>query len=160
MISESFAPIIDKTCKILILGTMPGIKSLEKQEYYVHERNTFWKIIFNLYNSTYSTDYQNRTRFILENGIALWDTLRYCFREGSLDSDIQSADPNDIPGLLKKFPKIKNVVFNGKYAEKFYKKYHLIQPGILYRTMPSTSPANARLCFEDKLQQWLALKDL
>jgi hypoxanthine-DNA glycosylase len=160
MESKSFAPIIDKSSNILILGTMPGIKSLEKQEYYAHDRNAFWPILFKLFDATYSTDYQLRINILFQNRIALWDTLKFCYREGSLDSDIQHAEPNDISRLLINHPKIKSIVFNGNYAEKFYKKYNKKLPGINYLSMPSTSPANARLTFEQKLNKWSELKDL
>ena len=160
MKSKSFAPFIDENSRLLILGTMPGIKSLEKQQYYAHERNAFWPLLFAIFRSPYTTDYQQKIKLLYDNNIALWDTLKYCFREGSLDSDIQMAEPNNIDGLLKIYPKIKSIVFNGKYAEKFYKKHQKISSEIKYLSMPSTSPANARLSFEQKLQIWSAIKDL
>jgi hypoxanthine-DNA glycosylase len=160
MYSQSFDPIVDLSCTKLILGTMPGIKSLEKKQYYAHERNLFWPLLFDVFQTRYVSDYQLCKEFILLNKIALWDTLNYCFREGSLDSDIKNAAPNDIPNLLKSFPQIKNIVFNGKYAEKFYKKHHPFIPEIRYLTMPSTSPANARLNYDEKLKHWMVLKEL
>jgi hypoxanthine-DNA glycosylase len=160
MESNSFAPIIDENCRILILGTMPGLKSLEEQHYYAHERNSFWPIIFNLFETEYSGDYQTRLNLLLSKGIALWDTLRFCSREGSLDSDIQDPIPNDIKSLLKNFNNIQTIAFNGQYAKKFFMNYHKNLDKIRFLSLPSTSPANARLTFNQKLESWSILKEL
>jgi hypoxanthine-DNA glycosylase len=160
MESISFAPIIDKNSRILILGTMPGMMSLEKQKYYAHERNTFWPIIFKLFDTIYSSEYQARIKLLINNKLALWDTLQYCIRKGSLDSDIQQAKPNDVNALLKEYTQIKTIVFNGKYAEKFYKKFQKKVDEIQYLSMPSTSPANARLTFSQKFDKWSELKNM
>jgi hypoxanthine-DNA glycosylase len=160
MISISFDPIVHEKSKILILGTMPGIKSLEMQQYYANERNVFWLIIFKIFNIELTTDYEERLRALSDNGIALWDTLKFCKRKGSLDSNIQNAEPTDINALLKKYRQIRTVVFNGKNAEKYYRKHNNILPEINYLSMPSTSPANARFSFEYKLNAWKAIKDL
>jgi hypoxanthine-DNA glycosylase len=139
---------------------MPGIKSLQKQQYYAHERNAFWQLIYKIFDADFSMDYDLRAKFLLDNKIGLWDTLQYCIREGSLDSDIKHAKPNDINTLIANFPGLKNVIFNGQYAEKFYNKFHNRILNIRYLTLPSTSPANARLSFNQKLNEWSVLKDL
>jgi len=156
----SFKPIFDQNSRILILGTMPGIKSLEKQQYYGHERNAFWPVIFNLLNSEISTNYENKIKLLIDNKIALWDTLQFCTRQGSLDSNIQDEKPNDINGFISKIKDLKAIFFNGQSAEKYYKKYHSRIENILYFTMPSTSQANARMRTHEKLAKWSVLKDL
>ncbi|MHB8062809.1 MAG: DNA-deoxyinosine glycosylase [Ruminiclostridium sp.] len=153
---SSFEPIIDKDCKILILGTMPGVKSLERQEYYGNERNSFWKIIYSLFQCEIADDYSQKKAFLLQHNIALWDVLKACYREGSSDSNIKNPIPNDFVGLFSLYPNIKAIYFNGEPAEKLFKRFvSNISDNInlpLYR-LPSTSPANA-IKFERKLEQW------
>ncbi|NJO90044.1 MAG: DNA-deoxyinosine glycosylase [Chloroflexia bacterium] len=160
MRSISFDAIIPENAKILILGTMPGIKSLEEHEYYAHDRNAFWPMMFAIFNNDFSIDYKTRISLLKNKKIALWDTLKLCYREGSLDSNIKNAEPNEIIGFLERNQTIKHVLFNGKGAEKYYEKFHDRIPGINYYSMPSTSPANARFKFEDKLNAWQIIKEL
>lgn len=160
MKSISFPPIINKKSKVLILGTMPGIKSLEEAQYYAHPRNAFWKIMFRLFNKNFSEDYEIRKNLILENHLALWDTLKLCFREGSLDSNIKNEEANNIHELLLKYPNIRHIIFNGKSAEKFYNRYFTQKEQISYRSLSSTSPANARKQLNEKLTEWSIVLDL
>ena len=156
----SFAPIINKNSKILIIGTMPGIKSLEVQEYYAHPRNAFWKIMFRLFQKDFSENYEDRKNLILDNRLALWDTLKLCYRKGSLDTNIKNEEANEIHNLLEKYPNIHSIVFNGKNAEKYYRRYLKKKSNIRYLTMPSTSPANAMKNFDEKLTEWEIIHDL
>ncbi|MCF6241749.1 MAG: DNA-deoxyinosine glycosylase [Bacteroidales bacterium] len=160
MKSISFEPIINKNSKVLILGTMPGIKSLAENQYYAHPRNAFWKIMFQLFDTDFSENYEIRKKLILDNHLALWDTLKLCFREGSLDSNIKNEEANDIHELLKKHPKIHSIIFNGKNAEKFYKRYFKKKKQISYYCLSSTSPANARKQLDEKLVEWSVVLDL
>lgn len=153
---SSFKPIIDKDCKILILGTMPGVKSLEKQEYYGHERNTFWKIMYSLFQQELTSEYSYKKAFLLQHNIALWDVLKSCYREGSSDSNIKNPIPNDFGGLFTQYPNIKAIYFNGEKAEKLFKRFVSKTLGdmkIPFYRLPSTSPANA-IKFEQKYEQW------
>ena len=156
----SFEPIINKSCKLLILGTMPGIKSIEEHQYYAHKRNAFWPIIYELFNEKISEKYQDKKKIILKNKIALWDTLKLCFREGSLDSKIKEEKANEIHQLIADYPSINSIVFNGKSAEKFYNRYFKQQKSISYYSLPSTSPANALKTFNEKLSEWTIIKEL
>ncbi len=153
---RSFEPIIDNNSKIIIIGTMPGVKSLEKQEYYGHERNSFWRIICSLFGHTTISEYSEKKAFLLEHHIALWDVLKACEREGSLDSNIKNPIPNDFEALFQKYPQIKAIYFNGDPAQKLFNKLVIKKIGGLdipqYR-LPSTSPANA-IPFEQKLKHW------
>jgi len=153
---SSFRPIVDKECKILILGTMPGVKSLEKQEYYGHERNAFWKIIYSLFKQELTSDYSHKKTFLLHHNIALWDVLKACYREGSSDSNIKDPIPNDFKIFFNQYPNIKAIYFNGEPAEKLFKRFvskTLGDINIPFYRLPSTSPANA-IKFEQKLDQW------
>lgn len=155
---HSFEPVVDESSKILILGTMPGIKSLQENQYYGNKNNAFWKIMYNIFDGELSSDYNEKLGFLLRNKIALWDTLKYCERESSLDSDIRMEFPNDISRFLLKYNNIRSVIFNGQAALKFYKKYNELFQNISYFKMPSTSPANARINFVKKLELWKEIR--
>ena len=100
----SFQPFVDSDTKILILGTMPGIASLEKQEYYAHPRNHFWRIIYKLYSDQeVSTLFSDKIKLLQANSIGIWDVLENCERKGSLDMHIKNYKENDFESLLKNF---------------------------------------------------------
>jgi len=154
---KSFAPSIDNNSRILILGSMPGVRSLEEQQYYAHPQNRFWKVMGNICNEPklHEFDYDLKLKTLLKNNIALWDTIKSCKRESSLDSDIQNEIPNDIRKLLKKYPNIKTICLNGNKSYSAFKKYF---PDLLEkyncRKMPSTSPANARNSLNILIDEW------
>ena len=154
---KSFAPSIDNNSKILILGSMPGVKSLEEQQYYAYPQNRFWKVMGSICNELKlpELNYETKLKTLLNNNIALWDTIKTCKREGSLDSDIQNETPNDIKSLLKKYPNIKTICLNGNKSYSAFKKYF---PDLLEKynchKMPSTSPANARYSLDKLKEEW------
>ena len=154
MTIASFAPIVDARTKILILDSIPGIKSLEKVEYYGNKQNQFWKIICTIFNNTVVPDcYKNKVDFLLQNRIGLWDVVRNCERKGSLDIAIKNQEINDFDTFLNEHPKITTLLFNGKTAYQFFYKKYGQTKGITYYVMPSTSPANT-IPFENKLNEW------
>lgn len=157
---SSFAPIVNNDSKILILGTMPSVKSLEYQEYYGNKQNVFWQIMFAIFEEQFSTNYKVRKALLHKYQIAVWDVLSSCEREGSLDSNIKLETPNDIRGLLVSFPNIKCIVFSSQKAEQYFKKYHGDISGITYMTMPSPSGANARMSVKEKIENWTRIKEL
>jgi hypoxanthine-DNA glycosylase len=138
--------------EILILGTMPSVKSLEQGFYYAHPRNAFWPILYDLMGEAFSDDVEAKKRLILKNGIALWDVAQSAIRPGSLDSAIRDAVPNDIPGLLKKCPGIGKVLLNGTTAYALYRRLMPVQP-VPWALLPSTSPANT-MPYEKKRAAW------
>lgn len=153
---ECFPPIIDNNAQILIIGTMPSVKSLNAAEYYAHPRNAFWKIIATLFNNGADfSDFAEKKACLLKNHLALWDNLKFCERNGSLDSNIKNMIPNDFETLLKKHSNIRCLIFNGQISFQIFKKFH---PELLetyqYFILPSTSPANASLSFDKKLALW------
>ncbi len=150
----SFDPIVDSRTKILILGSIPGIKSLEKVEYYGNKHNQFWKILFSIFKQESVKEcYKNKVNFLLQNRIGLWDVVRNCERKGSLDIAIKHQEINDFNSFFNENPQITTILFNGKIAYQFfYKKYGQIK-GITYYVMPSTSPANT-IPFKNKLNEW------
>ncbi|WP_367770008.1 DNA-deoxyinosine glycosylase [Flavobacterium sp. WC2421] len=150
----SFSPFINSETEILILGTMPGIASLEKQEYYAHPRNHFWKIMYTLLDSLpISVVFEEKIKLLQNNKIGLWDVLENCERNGSLDINIKNQKENDFETLFKNYPTITKIIFNGKESHKYFlKKFGQIK-GITYYVMPSTSTANT-MSFEKKLEIW------
>lgn len=158
---KSFKPSIDTNSKVLILGSMPGIKSLEEQQYYAHPQNRFWKVLGYICNESNlpKFNYALKLKTLLKNNIALWDTIKSCKREGSLDSDIQNEKPNDIRKLLKKYPNIKIICLNGNKSYLAFKKYFpdLLEKYACYK-MPSTSPANANYSLDRLIEEYKIIK--
>lgn len=156
---SSFPPIINNESKILILGSIPGVKSLEMQQYYAHPQNKFWKIIFELFNEKFTKDYDERIKILEKHHIALWDVIDTCERIGSLDSEIRNEEANKIEELLQNFPNIKAIFCNG---QKSYKNLQKIL-GKKFRmpiiVLPSTSPAYAGLKYEEKLLSWQEIQN-
>lgn len=154
---ESFAPILSETPKVLILGTMPSVKSLQDAFYYAHSQNQFWPIMHAITGFSIAST-EDKTALIKNNDLALWDVLQACERKGSLDSAIQKPVANNFAALLQLYPSIKAIVFNGKKAEQLFKQ-HVIKQQLLphdleYVVMPSTSSANAALKKADKQLFW------
>ncbi|MCX8531262.1 DNA-deoxyinosine glycosylase [Chryseobacterium luquanense] len=150
---SSFSPIIDDNSKILILGSIPGVKSLEKQQYYGHPQNKFWKIIFELFNEEFTEDYTERIAVLKKNHLALWDVIDSCERKGSLDSEIKNEEANQIEELLKQHPNIKAIFCNGGKSYKNLQKLLGKNFRIPIYLLPSTSPLHT-ISFERKLEDW------
>ena len=158
MKSFSFPPISSAEATLLILGTMPGTKSLELQQYYGHPRNNFWPIILKILNEDFTDNYESRKSILLKNNIALWDVLQFCDRIGSLDSAIKNEISNDFNIFLEEHPNIKTIVFNGQKAAALFKKYVVLSRSYELITLPSTSPANAGKTFASKLNEWKKIR--
>lgn len=156
---KSFAPIEDSKANILILGSMPSKASLLAKQYYAHNRNSFWPIMGDLIAASPEQPYKLRIQILKTNGIALWDVLASCTRKSSLDSDIDktSACPNNFESFLSTHPNITEIFFNGATAEKYFNKLvlHMLKPNLIsYIRLPSTSPANAVMTYNQKLNAW------
>ena len=155
--SEGFLPIARADACILILGSLPGDRSIAEQQYYAHPQNAFWRIMRELFGV--DGDYETRCTQLCANGIALWDVLHSSIRPGSMDSDIlmSSAAANDFAGFFTSHPHISAVAFNGKKAEQLFMR--LVDPdgnavGARRIALPSTSPAYASMPFSGKLKIW------
>ncbi|KGO88567.1 DNA glycosylase [Flavobacterium rivuli WB 3.3-2 = DSM 21788] len=151
---KAFEPIVYPDSKILILGTMPGEKSLLLQEYYGNKGNQFWRLLFSVFNLEPETNYMDKIKFLKDNSIALWDVLQYCEREGSLDSKIKNEVANDFEIFYSKYPLINKVFFSSKNAAAYYDKYVGRKGYIEYNVLPSPSGANATMSFMQKLEIW------
>jgi hypoxanthine-DNA glycosylase len=163
--SNGFEPIVLDNARVLVLGTMPGVASLCKQQYYAHPRNAFWPIMAALYGIDAAADYQVRKETLLNHGVAVWDVLQSCNRNGSLDAkiDMVSIGINDFSSFFVNYSSIRQIFFNGRTAEKLYKKHVLPfldqrVAGIECKCLPSTSPAYAALGLEQKIEAWKVIK--
>lgn len=161
---QSFPPIERADARILILGSMPGEASLRAGQYYAHPQNLFWRIMGELLGTGSGASYDERIRALRSARIALWDALHSCRRTGSLDSGIDSGSlvPNDFAAFFRDHPEITHVFFNGAKAEECYRKLvmRFIDAGhVEYRRLPSTSPANASIPRERKLEAWRSIME-
>jgi hypoxanthine-DNA glycosylase len=154
-------PLIAPNTRVLILGSFPGVKSLETQQYYGHPQNQFWKLVFSIifrsFSATYweeicAGSYEIRSNALLEHGIGYWDVYASCEREGSLDSAICNAQLNDLASLKRLCPKLQAIAHNG--GESYSHAKHTQALCLPVYKLPSSSPANASWSFERKLAAW------
>lgn len=157
----SFPPIAVPDTRVLVLGSMPGEKSLQMKQYYAHPQNSLWKIMGDLVGAGRELDYPQRLEKLLANGIGLWEVLRSCHRTGSLDSSInpQTMEPNDFNAFYAEHPKVRHVFFNGGLAADVYRRRVMptLSPDysyVHYERLPSTSPAHAGRTYAEKLETW------
>jgi TDG/mug DNA glycosylase family protein len=160
---KSLEPIVSKTSKALILGSMPGEASLKVGKYYAHPRNAFWRIMGELFGAGPSLPYEERVARLQSTGVAVWDTLQACIRPGSLDASITQEVPNDFSAFFAWYPNITHVFFNGGKAEDVFRRRVL--PGLpqaeahrVFTRLPSTSPAHAGMTLEAKVKEWSVLR--
>ena len=150
----AFPPVVGPDARVLILGSMPSAASLEVGFYYGHPRNAFWRILAEVFHRPLPRTIDEKRAILLENRLALWDSLSACEREGSLDSAIRRPELNDFAGLFDRCPRIQTVLFNGGTAHRlFMKGGAAFLEGRTWRVMPSTSPAYT-LPYEEKLALW------
>lgn len=156
-----FDPVVDAQTRLLVLGSLPGEKSLALQQYYANPQNKFWLLMSDVIGvSLVPLDYAARLQALLEHGVGLWDVVAEAHRPGSLDSNIRERDDNDLRGLLARFPNIGTIAFNGGTAARLGAKvlgeqalaYHIIE-------LPSSSPAYT-LAYQEKSAKWQALRSV
>lgn len=155
----AFPPILGANPKLLILGSMPGAASLAAGRYYAHPSNAFWPIVTAIYGIPAEAAYDARCRMLTEHGIAVWDVLKHCERNGSLDSAIQreSEVANDFVAFFASHPSVRKVCFNGAAARLLFSRHadaRRVPTELVFERLPSTSPAYASLGFEEKLRRW------
>ena len=155
--SQSFPPIARADARILILGSLPGQRSLQAGQYYAHPQNAFWKIMQALAGA--DGGYEQRCKALQDFGVALWDVLAESVRPGSMDADIRldTVRPNNFAKLFRDCPEISRVCFNGQKAATLYERLvGLDADSIRFETLPSTSPAYAAMPYQEKLARWRA----
>lgn len=165
--ARCFPPLVAGRPRGVILGSMPGVPSLQRQEYYGNPQNAFWRIMAQVYAMPAGT-YPQKLNIIRRNHLALWDVMADCLRTGSEDAKIdkRSVALNDFAGFFKKYPSIRYVFLNGgRAAGEFMGKVlpalpSKIQARIVCIHLPSTSPAHARMRPAEKAAVWASALSL
>jgi TDG/mug DNA glycosylase family protein len=162
---SSFEPIAAPDAQVLILGTMPSTVSKVRNQYYAHPKNAFWMIMGELFGAGPDLCYGLRKGILTAHRVAVWDVLRTCYRQGSLDADIRmdSIVTNDFSEFFSQHELIRHVFFNGMTAEQIYRKSILPTlpetfEYLVYHRLPSTSPAHASLSLKQKIEAWQLIK--
>lgn len=153
-------PMAGENPTTLILGTLPGDDSLRIGEYYANPRNMFWDIMENVLGIPMHTDYETKCRILKKHGIALWDVFESAVRDGSLDTAITSEEYNDLESFINEHPTISKIVLNGGKAQKAFRKYRRLHPGMRrdVQVLPYTSTSRLSVTAgwtpERIVQQW------
>lgn len=156
---QGFEPVVDRESRVLILGSMPSVKSLEAHFYYAHPRNAFWPILADLFHVQRPKNVQEKIALALQNRVALWDVLRACDRKGSEDASIRRVQINDFCAFFETYPSIHTIFLNGKTAHRLFVRSCMEAAGARQiKLLPSTSPAHA-VSYEKKLAAWEAVKE-
>lgn len=153
MTEHPFPPVWDKKSKILVLGSFPSVKSREQNFFYGHPQNRFWKVTSSVTQKPLPVSIEEKIKFLLSEGIALWDVISRCDIEGSADSTIRNVRVNDLMPILTE-AHIAQIFVNGRTAEKYYNRYTLQQTGRTAVCLPSTSPANAAWSLPRLIDEW------
>lgn len=160
-INSGFPPLANNDAEVLILGSMPGIKSLEEDQYYAHPRNAFWPIMARLLGFDNTLTYGEKCQQLITNKIAVWDVVKLCQRPGSLDQHIvrDSIVCNDFEHFFTHHTSVRRVCFNGTKAEALFNRYVFPSLSAPYQLLeqlklPSSSPAHASMTSEQKLRLW------
>ena len=156
-IVHSFEPVYDRASEILILGTLPSVKSRENNFYYGHKQNRFWKVLATLLKEPVPDTIEEKKAMLLAHRIALWDVIQSCDIKGSSDSSIKNVEPTELRKILDA-SNIKQIYANGSKAGQLYKKYQLPLTGMEAVVLPSTSPANAAWSLERLCEAWRKIK--
>lgn len=150
---QGLAPVIAPRTRLVVLGSFPSVASLQAQQYYAHPRNHFWPILSALWGvDLVRMPYVARLDVVRERGLGIWDVYASCRREGSLDSAIEEAEPNDLAGLRARLPLLQAFAHNGGESARSMRITRAL--GLAVCRLPSTSPANASWSFERKLAAW------
>ena len=152
-VGPGFAPVAGPRSHVLILGSFPSAKSREVGFYYGHPQNRFWPLIAHLLGQPIPETIEQKKALILQNGLALWDTVCCCTITGASDASIRNVQPNDIAMLCRTYP-IEKIYCNGAASFRVYQKYAQEQTGITAEKLPSTSPANAAWRMERLQTAW------
>lgn len=142
-------PVFDENSKVLILGSLPSVKSRKVGFYYMHPQNRFWRVLEEIFKEKI----EDKKEFCLIHHIALWDTCASCEITSSSDASIKNIVPNDLSLILEK-ANIVQIFTTGKKAHEIYQKY--LYP--VYKKedicLSSTSPANAKKKLEDLVEEY------
>lgn len=155
-------PLVDERSRVLVLGSFPSKQSLAKRQYYGNRQNHFWQIMGALFSFDPQASYSERTSALTTSGVAVWDVIAECSREGSGDDAIQDANANPLLSFLRDHLTVRHIAFNGGTALRTARIFvpDLFDDGYVeWSQFPSTSPRHARLKLDAKLSAWWQLKD-
>lgn len=152
-IIHPFPPLFGENSKTLILGSFPSVKSREAMFFYGHPQNRFWKVLAVIFNEKIPQNIEEKKKLVLDNNLALWDSIHSCTITGSSDSSIKDVVANDIGEIIRN-SKIDRIFCNGALSHKMYMKYIFPDTGIKAVKLPSTSPANAACSLEKLVEEW------
>jgi hypoxanthine-DNA glycosylase len=155
----SFAPVVDARVRVLVLGSLPGVESLRRGQYYAHPRNAFWRLIGAVAGRDLAAlPYPGRLEALLAARVGLWDVIAAAERRGSLDAAIRAPEHADLRALVTGLPELRAVGFNGRTAAKLGRRQLGVLPdGPALIDLPSSSPAHAAMPFAEKLARWSVL---
>ncbi len=155
-IEHPFEPVFDTGSRVLVLGTMASPKSREAGFFYGHPQNRFWKVMGQVFDVAEPVTTEERTAFLLDHRIALWDVLAACDIEGASDASIKNPVPSDL-GRIFDSAQIRAVYTTGKKAYELFLRYQVLPEGVELVGLPSTSPANARASIGDLVASYRVL---
>ena len=158
-LKASFGPVADDTTRVLILGSLPGDKSLEWRQYYANPQNQFWRLIGAVIGRRMPDAYEARLEFLSEAGIGLWDVIESARRMGSLDVDIRDHAANPLAKFVAELPSLRAIAFNGGKPSKIGRRQLREGEPAALIPLPSSSSMYAAISFEHKLASWLQLRD-
>ena len=159
LVVHELKPVFSPTSRVLVLGTMPSPASREARFYYGHPQNRFWRVLARLFDEPLPETNEQRARLVLDHGIALWDVPSSCEIAGASDASIANAQPQNLKPLLDR-TQIACVFTTGATASKYYKRFQQpLYPHLPHRSLPSTSPANARMSLDDLVRAYQPLRD-
>lgn len=156
-VTHDFDPIFDEHSRILMLGTMPSPKSREIGFYYGHPRNRFWKVVSDVCEEPLPETKEEKIAFALRNKIAVWDVLAGCEIRGAEDSSIRNPVPNDMNKVIKQ-AKIQAIFTTGTKAAQLYRRYCYPSTKMEAIALPSTSPANCRMSYEELYEAYAVIR--
>jgi hypoxanthine-DNA glycosylase len=151
-------PIVGNAPRVLVLATIPSVRSSLKGQYYGNPLNHFWRLMGEVLGDRMPEDYRDRCQVLTDNGIALWDVLAECDIRGSGDSTIINPVPNDLFKFLKENQSIRQIFINGRTAHKFFREFHEEAFKGKVTVLPSSSPANA-IKWEARRDEWMAIRE-
>ena len=158
-IVHPFGPVYNADSRVLILGSLPSVKSREQNFFYGHPQNRFWPLIAALFGEPAPVTVADKKELVLRHNIALWDTIYSCDIKGSSDSSIKNAVPTDLRQILDNSG-VCRIFCNGKTSWNYYHKYQEKQLGMEAIALPSTSPANAAWNMERLMAEWTAVREV
>ena len=156
-LDHPFGPLYDENSRVLILGSFPSVRSREQNFFYGHPQNRFWKVVAAVFGKPVPQTVEEKKLLILDNGLALWDSIASCEITGSSDSSIKNARANDITVILDSC-NIERIYCNGRKSHELYRKYIEPATGRTAVCLPSTSPANAQWSLEKLIGAWAEIR--